>query len=104
MIEELLPTILSQRIAKATVLLIPGFWFFFDLILPLMPLKLEANQILTKLLLSLALLCISLIGMLVTVVKSHNQLSVQLKSAQEEAAENFKKAEFNYFINHPIIG
>jgi hypothetical protein len=94
MIEEMLPTIWSQRIAKATLLGIPAFWFLLEsIILPLMPYKLEANLLLTKILLSLALLCISLLCILASIVKSHNQLSA-----------NLKETNFDSFIKNPISG
>ena len=93
MIKALISTVGAQIVATLTLLIVPFFWFLFELILPLMPYKLAADLLLTKLLLSLLLICISLSVILFLVIKSHNELSAQLK-----------EANFNAFINNPISG
>lgn len=91
MIKEILPTKNAHLIALISISTISAFWLIFDSILPLMPYKLEANLLLTKISLSLILVCISLLLILISVVKSHNQLSIELKEAQ-----------FNNFVTNPI--
>ncbi len=91
MIEELLPTKTPQKIIKVTAIVIPAFWFIIDIVLPLMPYKLDANLVLIKLLLCLILLCISLFLIIISLVNSYKQLL-------DESAD----ADFNKFIKNPI--
>jgi hypothetical protein len=103
-ISKLLPTKLSSWLLASSPALATAL-YNLPKYLPLKPLELsELDMFLIQLMLLLCtLLCLAILS-LISIVKSHNQLSAQLKLAEQEAANNLKKAEFNYAVHHSISG